>query len=424
MDNIYKNRREFLKEMSLFAGASAFMASVPWMNAFAQTNPSNLAASNRVRIGMVGVGSRGRALLLNLQEIENTEIVAVCDNYEPNYQRAIELTGGKAKAFYDYREMIDMKDLDAIVIATPLHQHAHITVDFLNAGFHVFCEKSLARTLEDCKRMVDVQSETGKILQIGHQRLFNPVYLNALERIKAGEIGTIVQVRAFWHRNSDWRRKVPSPELERQINWRLYKESSAGLMTELAAHHIQVANWFLDRIPTRVMGSGSICYWKDGREVYDHVAAIYDYDDGIKCIYDSVTANKHYGLELQIQGDKGTLELEANRIYSENPPTAPGIRQLIHNIEQGIFETIPIGGASWVPETAVTYKGESLAPYDDNDTYLELVGFVEAVRNGKPYKNLLREGYHASIAALLGLQAMDTNQIVEWPAEYIMEKEV
>ncbi len=424
MENNLKNRREFLKEMSVFAGATTFLASIPWMKAFAGSDGSAMAPSDRVRIGVVGVGDRGRALLMNMQQIENVEIIAVCDNYEPNYKRAIELTAGKAKAFYDHREMLEMKDLDGVIVATPLHEHAHVVVDFLKAGIHVFCEKSMARTLEDSKWMVDVQKETGKILQIGHQRLFNPVYLNALDRVRAGEIGQITQVRAYWHRNSNWRRAVPSPELERKINWRLYTEYSAGLMTELASHQVQVANWFLDKIPTRVMGSGSICYWNDGREVYDHVALVYDYDNGVKCLYDSMIANKHYGLEEQIQGDKGTIEPEINRIYSENPPAAPGIRQLLHSIEKGIFETIPIGGASWVPETAVPYRGQIIAPYDNNDTFLQLVGYVQAIRNGKPWKNLLREGYHATVAALLGLQAMDTNQILEWPAEYVMEKDL
>jgi predicted dehydrogenase len=421
MDLHSKNRRDFIRELGFLAGSATLLASVPWVKTFAQENGKSIAPSDRVRVGVVGVGDRGRALLLNLKEIENVDIIAVCDDYEPNYQRAIELTAGKAKAFYDYRGMLEMKDLDAVVIATPLHLHAQATVDFLRAGIHVLCEKSMARTIEDCKWMADTAEETGKILQIGHQRLFNPVYLNALERIKAGEIGEVLQVRAFWHRNANWRRAVPSPELERKINWRLYKEYSAGLMSELGSHQIQVANWFIGKVPVRVMGSGSICYWKDGREVYDHVAVIYDYDNGAKCLYDSFISNKHYGLEEQIQGDKGTIEPEVNRIYSENPPKAPGIRQLIHSIEKGIWETIPIGGATWVPETAVPYRGNIIAPYENNDTLLQMIGFIKAVRNGKPYPGLLREGYHASIASLLGLQAMDTGQIVEWPAGYIME---
>ncbi len=238
-----------------------------------------------------------------------------------------------------------------------------------------------------------------------------------------GEIGQITQVRAYWHRNNDWRRPVPSPELERKINWRLYSEYSAGLMTELASHQIQVANWFIDDIPTQVRGSGSICFWKDGREVYDHVALVYDYPRGAKCIYDSMIANAHYGLEEQIMGNLGTLEPEVNRYFSENPPKSPGIRQLLDNIQSGIFDVIPIGGATWLPEIISQDWGKTITKYDNNDTYLELVGYARAVKAGKPYPNLLREGFHATVASLLGLQAMDTNSVISWPAEYILEKE-
>ncbi len=424
MESKIKGRREFLKEMSVYASSTAFLSSIPWLNAFAEENGKNVAASDRVRVAVVGVGSRGRALLMNLQQIENVEIAAVCDNYGPSYERAFLMTDKKAKPFYDHRKMLDeVKDIDAVVIATPLHEHAHITVDCLNAGTHVFCEKSMARTLEDAKLMVDTAKATGKILQIGQQRLFNPIYLNALERVRSGEIGQITQVRAFWHRNNDWRRPVPMLELERKINWRMYTEYSGGLMTELASHQIQVANWFIDQVPAQVMGSGSICFWKDGREVYDQVALVYDYPNGSKCIYDSMIANKFHGLEEQIMGNLGTIEPEINRIYSENPPPAPGIKQLIHNIESGVFDAIPIGGATWLPETASKYNGEMIAPYEQNDTFLQFVGFIKSVKTGIGYPNLLREGYHATVAALLGLQAMDTNSIVSWPSEYVMEKE-
>ncbi len=425
MDLKKTGRREFLKEVGLFAGSTVFLASIPWMKVFSQENGKNSAPSDRVRLGIIGVGSRGTVLLKNIQEIDNAEIVAICDNYEPNYQQAIQMTGNKAAAFYDHRKMIDqVKNLDAVVIATPLHEHAHITIDCLNAGLHVFCEKSMARTIEDAKRMVEVSQNTGYILQIGQQRLFNPIYLNALERVRLGEIGQITQVRAYWHRNNDWRRPVPTPELERKINWRLYSEYSAGLMTELGTHQIQVANWFIDEIPTQVKGSGSICFWKDGREVYDQVALVYDYPGGAKCIYDSMIANAHYGLEEQIMGNLGTLEPEVNRYFSENPPKSPGIRQLLNNIQSEVFDVIPIGGATWLPEVISQDWGNKITQYDNNDTYLELVGFVQAVKYGKPYPNLLREAFHATVASLLGLQAMDTNSVISWPEGYMMEREV
>ena len=421
-----RTRRQFIRDVSLLSSSAVLGASMPWLKAMAEESQVGSSASDRVRLGFVGIGDRGRALLLNCQQLENVEIAFVCDNYEPHYQRAIELTQGKAKAFYDYRKMLDEADnLDAVIIATPLHEHAHITIDFLNSGIHVFCEKSMARTLADSQVMALTANRTGKILQIGHQRMFNPAYLKAYERAASGEIGQITQIRAYWHRNNDWRRPVPEghPELERKVNWRMYDEYSAGLMTELASHQIQIANWFLGETPMQVMGSGSICFWKDGREVYDNVACVYDYPKGVKVIYDSVISNRKYGLEEQIMGHLGTIEPEVRKIYSENPPSTPGFLQLLNNLEKDIFETIPIGGASWVPETALQYKGEYLVEdYQYDDTLLEMEGFVLAVRNGRPHPGLLREGYNATVAVLLGLQAMQENRIIDWPEEYAWEK--
>lgn len=409
--------------------ASTALMAYPWLNTWA-SSPAGIPTGEKVRIGFIGVGSRGRALLLNLKGIAdelNIEIAAVCDDYEPNYKRALELMEGKARAFHDYREMLDMIDLDAVIIATPLHEHAHMTVNALEAGKHVFCEKAMARHLPDVKKMADAHYNTGRILQIGHQRMYDHRYLKAIDMIRNGDIGQLTQIRAYWHRNNDWRRPVPKehPELERKINWRLYDEYSCGLMTELASHQIQVANWLKDDFPVSVRGAGSINYWKDGREVYDNVATIYSYADGTQFIFDSMTSNRHYGLEEQIMGDKGTLELESNLFFSETPPKPPGILQLINDIEHSIFDNIPIGGPSWVPETAMKYKGEKILPeLDFNENQLQLEAFVNSVREGKPLPGVFEQGYWASVWTLLGHQAMRENSIFELPEEYNIQKTI
>jgi len=235
------NRREFLKKISIATGSTVALSSMPWLKIFGEDKIGK-SAQDKVRLGFIGIGDRGSALLKNVQTFEdilNVEIAAICDDYEPNYQRAIKFTNGKAKAFYDYRELLAIKDIDGVVIATPLHEHAHITVDALHAGKHVFCEKAMARNLDDTKLMYDTHLKTNLILQIGHQRMFSPVYLDAIKRIHNGEIGQISQIRAYWHRSMNWRRPLPKPELERKINWRLYEEYSAGLFTELLSHQNQ-----------------------------------------------------------------------------------------------------------------------------------------------------------------------------------------
>ena len=380
-------------------------------------------SGEKVKLGVIGVGSRGSYLIKIIQSLNEAnpfDIVAVCDNYEPNYQKAVKLTKGGAKPFYDHRKLLELKGLDAVLIATPLHQHAHITIDALDAGIHVFCEKSMARSLEDIRAMADKHYDTGKILQIGHQRLFDPKYITGLKMIHKGDFGPVTQIKAYWHRKNDWRRKVPAehPELERQINWRLYREYSCGLMTELASHQIQVANWAKQAEPVSVRGAGSINYWKDGREVYDNVALIYSYADGTQLLYDSMTANKHYGLEEKIIASEGVLEMETNRFFHENqkPEKPKAIIQLISDIEKDVFDVIPIGGASWLPETKRKYKGAAIIEKDDTDGSKEqLLAFASSVIDNRPINGLFEHGYHASVWSLLGQEAMDTGKTITLP---------
>ena len=421
--NFEQTRRTFLTRLMGSVAGMGAVSAAPWV---LPVTESALAADGaglgeKVRVGMIGVGSRGRYLTQQIQQSTNLQVVAICDNYELNYERAIALTEGKATAYRDYKALLDAGGIDAVVIATPLAHHDYITIDALQAGYHVFCEKAMARTLDGCKAMVDAHLATGRVLQIGHQRLFDPVYLEALKHVQAGDIGKITQIRAYWHRHDDWRRPVPAGSgLERHINWRLYKDSSAGLMTELASHQIQVANWFYGSVPERVMGSGSISYWKDGREVYDQVALIYDYSDGRKLLYDSMTNNRLYGIEEQILGDLGTIEPETNRLYSETPEPVPALQRLMADITDGVFGTVPIGGPSWKAETRLDNKGKTIVPGEYNEGLLQLEAFADSVKSGKPLPGLLREGYHASIGALLGEMAMDSGKAVSWPSRYIM----
>lgn len=188
-------------------------------------------------------------------------------------------------------------------------------------------------------------------------------------------------------------------------------------MTELASHQIQVANWILQETPEKVWGVGGINHWHDGREVYDNVQLVYAYPGGTHLIYDSMTSNRHYGLEEQIMGPKGTMELEIGKYYDEDPPPAPGILQLINSMEKQFFESVPIGGASWVPETVI--KGGSEPILDQyplpNDTQLQLEGFVQFVKDDKAPEHLTKEGMNATIASILGDEAMLQDKILSWP---------
>ena len=422
-DLVNFNRRDFFK----IVGSSGLVALFPWLQSCTK-EASDAVAGEKVHIGLIGTGSRGMYHLNNIQTISQAEIVALCDDYEPHLQQAVDLFP-KAKRYNDYRKLLEDKNVQAVIITTPLNEHEEMTIDAFSAGKHVFCEKSMSLTLEGCRKMYDAYRQSGKVLYIGQQRLFDPKYIRAMELIHSGLIGTITGMRAYWYRNNDWRRPVPSPELEKRINWRLYRRSSAGLVTELAAHQLQVGDWAIGLRPESIMGYGDIVYWKDGREVYDNISLIYRYPNGVKMSYESVISNKFLGLEELILGDKGTMELEKGKYYFEEAKPAPGILQLINKIEHGIFDNVKFAGPSWVPETASinkgyfvmdkvsTTSGASTVGADADGSEELLAAFCNSAITGRPNETLATEAYYSSIYALLGLQAMEENRIVSFPEE-------
>lgn len=409
------SRRDFLKNIGL-AGGGLLLSASPWLSAFSQKEET---MGNRARLGIIGPGSRGRFLMSFLAKNPKAEIAALCDIYQPSLDKALELAPN-AKVYRDYRALLDDTTIDAVLVTTPLDRHYQMAMDILDAGKHLFCEKALCYTIPECYEVYQKFKSSNRVFFIGQQRLFDPRYIKVMSMVHDGVFGEINAIRAYWYRNNDWRRPVPSPELERLINWRLYREHSKGLMTELACHQLQTGTWALKRIPDRVMGHGALTYWKDGREVDDNVTCIYIFDNGVKMTYDSVISNKFYGLEEKILGKKGTVEPEKGKFYFEEVEPAPAFMRLVSDIENTLFDAVPFAGTSWEPESADANTGYYIlgkSPKTDG-TSLMLDAFVEAVITGKQPKGIAEEAYYASTLCLLGYQAMEEGGMLSFPDAY------
>lgn len=413
------NRREFLRDLGV-VGAGMLALTSPWLSAFAQVNETK---NERCRIGLIGPGSRGRLLLNFLVRNPKVDIVAFADVYKPSLDEALKIVP-TAKTYRHYKELLEDKTIDAVVIAVPLHQHFHIAMDAFDAGKHVFCEKTLAYSMEQVLKMYNKHLETGKVFFSGQQRLFDPRYIKAMAMIHEGTFGKISCIHSFWNRNGDWRRDVPNPKYEKHINWRLYKESSKGLMTELACHQLQVGTWALGKLPQKVMGTASISYWRDGREVYDNINTIYTFDDGELMTWGSCISNKFYGLEEQLLGNLGTVEPEKGKYYFEKIDPAPAFLQMINEWENMVFDAVPFAGASWAPETANKNTGEYIMgkkPDKNDGTSLNLDAFVEAVITNTQPARIAEEGYYASQLALIGHEAIVRGEILDFPKEFLID---
>lgn len=405
------NRRELL------GGASAAWLAMGLEGVRGFAEPAN---TDELRVGMIGPGSRGQELLRHLLHVPGVRISAVCDIYEPRYAQVNRLVGAEVPHTTDYRELLERKDLDVIYVATPVSLHAEHVLASLKTGRPVYGEKAMGFTPDECREIYAAASKPGALFQIGHQYRYAPWVRAAIDAVKQGKIGDPTHVYAYWHRNNDWRRPVPSPDpdgkLEHLINWRLYRETSGGLVTELGSHHIDIANWVFDAIPERATGVTSIVSYHDGRTVGDNVQAVFSYPGGRRLMFSSLTDNAKMGNELWIYGTEGSvaITIEDATFYYEpkkHPKPAVAGAEVVAN---GITT-----GASYSTQGEMPYRGpgEKLAVTATEDPTLTACrAFIECVRARRQPLANARVGYGSAIAATIANRAVYEEQGIAVPA--------
>jgi predicted dehydrogenase len=394
------NRRELL------GGASAAWVAMGLESVVALAEP---ARADELHVGVIGPGSRGQELIRQLLHVPGVRIAAVCDIYEPRFAQVNQLVGSDVPHTMDYRELLGRKDLDAIYIATPLAHHAEHVLAALKTGRPVYGEKAMGFTPEQCADIYKAAGLPGALFQIGHQYRYAPWVRAAVEEIKQGKIGEPTHVYAYWHRNNNWRRPVPSPDLgaklEHLINWRLYRETSGGLVTELGSHHIDIANWIFDAIPQRATGMTSIVRYHDGRTVGDNVQAVFSYPGGRRLMFSSITDNAKMGNELWVYGTEGSvaITIEDATVYYEpktHTPVVTGAEVAKHGI---------VTGASYATKGEMPYRGpgEKLAVTATEDPTLTACrAFIECVRAKRQPVANARVGYGSAIGAAIANRAV------------------
>jgi predicted dehydrogenase len=408
------SRRNFLETTTLgAAGVMVGSSAGPALGAIK-------GANDRIQIGVIGPGERGSGLVRSLATLANAKITAVCDIFEPNLKRGANLAASQPKEFTDYRRVIESKDVNAVVIATPLHLHSEMTIAALNAGKHVFVEKTMAYSVEQCNQMVKAaKAHPSLVVQVGFQRHHYPVVRKAVEMARAGAFGKVTHIRCTWHRNGNWRRAVPQvnadlrqwgyPDLEHLINWRMYKKYSQGLMAELGSHMLEVVNLIYNSMPAAVTGFGGIDYWKDGRETFDNVNVIYTYPAGQKAMFTSITTNAQYGERIQIMGTEGTFDMTWNQgLYYREKQAGGAVRTEGATVVTATGETMKSEGQS--PGTQVT--GGTQGRVDP--TKLILQSFLDCVREGKKPEVDVHTGRESAISILLANQAMEEGRVVKF----------
>lgn len=323
------NRREFL-EATTVAGASLLLNGCKSDSA-SKAAPAKVSPHDVLNIALVGYGEEGKVLLESMLNIEGIRIVALCDIWEYHLNeglRYLQKLGNEVRGYADFEDMLSKeKGLHAVVIATPDFVHAPMTNSSLKAGLHVYCEKMMSNTIEGARSMVHTMRDTGKLLQIGHQRRSNPRYLFTLNRLlrEAQFCGRITAAQAQWNRavKEDFgfpkKYEIPPATLARYgykdmhqfRNWRWYKGLGGGPLSDLGAHQIDIFNWWLGT-PKSVMASGGLDYYKN-HDWYDNAMVIYEYPmaEGVARAFYQVqtTTSAGGGYFETFMGDDGTIKM-------------------------------------------------------------------------------------------------------------------
>ena len=385
-------RRNFMSKTSMaFAGA-----------ALIGPNLSYASKNETLKLGVIGTGDRGCGLLSILNEMEGLNVTSCCDVLPFRLEEGIKRLDGKVQAFSDYRKLLESKDVDAVVIATPLSEHYQIAHDALDAGKHVYCEKTMVKGYKDIEKLVKKAKTSKGIFQTGHQYHSSRLYTHVVDLIRNGKIGKITAFECQWNRNGNWRRPVPKPEYERAVNWRMYKEFSGGLLAELCSHQLDFVNWVLGEVPTKVYGDGGIDYWKDGRETFDNVHMIYTYPDGVRSKFTCLTSNAKDDYLIKVLGDKGTITIDYGKAWFY-PEKEEGIKE--------IGEVDGVAGATvqWNQQMGIPIEIEHLDP--SKQALLDFKNCI--VDNSEPESNIVT-GAKTAICVQMGLDALYTGEVVRW----------
>lgn len=412
-----------------------------------ETEPAAAAPAGNepeLAVAIIGPGSQGRNLLTKCLKIPGIRFVAVADIWPYHQKYAANILKKYdqiVNTYADYREMLDKeKSLDAVIIATPDWVHAEQTVDCLKAGKHVYCEKEMSNTLEGARSMVKAARETGKLLQIGHQRRSNPRYWHALKVIENDKVlGRITHCYGQWNRPKlleiGWPKgeelddaalkKYGYDTMDRFANWRWYRKYSGGAIADLGSHQIDVFNWFLKARPKAVTASGGLDYYKD-REWYDNIMAIYEYDTPagvVRALYQVLNTTSHGGFYESFMGDEGSIDVSEDarvgQLFREPDAKRREWENESEKVEKMGREAIDLKiGETLTPDGKKTAEGQALLAESQKPVHqLHLENFFNAIRHGAKLNCPPEVGYETAVTVLKVNEAVAKGCRLEFKAD-------
>lgn len=410
--------------------------------------------NDQVNIAVIGMGIMGFNNLGTSVQIPGVKLVAACDLYTGRLDRTKELYGKDIFTTKDYREILERKDIDAVIIATTDHWHDRISIDAMNKGKHVYCEKPMVHKLDEGQAVIDTQAKTKKVFQVGSQSASNLVSHKAKEIYESGAIGQLVMVETYNDRQGGsgaWQYSIPtdaSPatvdwdrylgdapkmpfDAKRFFRWRNYQDYGTGMAGDLFVHLFTNFHTITgSKGPNRVYASGGLRYWKDGRDVPDVMCAIHDYPDSDKHAAFTLQMRVNFvdggggGSRVKLVGSDGTITLGWGGLTVQQNKTkkAPGYggwdsfntftEAQQKEYEQWYKATYPPEAPEMqVPE--VEYK----APQGYSADISHHTNFYAGIREGKPILEDALFGMRAAGPALCSNVSFFEKRIVNWDPE-------
>jgi predicted dehydrogenase len=315
------NRRDFLKNSSLASMSLAMAAGAVELSAAADAKDDDKPKGPPINCAVIGLGERGREMLTSMAKLGagSAPVGKICDTYasEGFVNRAKKIVP-TAEFVSDYRKVLDDKQVQAVFVATPSHLHKQIVLDALAAGKHVYCETPLASSIEDAKAIAQAAMTSKPYFQSGLQFRYNMQFLHVLKFVRSDALGDVAGGRAQYHKKGAWHRLGPTEERNKEMNWRLYKATSSGLLGEEGIHLIDTASWFFNSLPVSVTAFGQKVNYKggeEGMEIPNTVQCVVEYPNDVHYTVDLTLANSFDDAYSTFLGSQMALMLRDQRAW-------------------------------------------------------------------------------------------------------------
>jgi predicted dehydrogenase len=459
-DNSQSSRRKFLQQIGstglLLAAGSISDISVAQKREERMIRYDKRFSSNdKIRLGVIGFGIQAHGDLAQALKVPGVELAGICDLYNGRLENAKELYGKDLFTTRDFHELLDRKDIDAVIIAVTDVWHARITKEALQKGKAVYCEKPMVHKISEGMEVIEVQRATNKIMQVGSQRVSSVVYAKAKELYKSGEIGKLNMVNAVYDRQSAigaWEYTMPADASAQTLDWvryiegmhkmpfdpkkffwwRNYRDFGTGVAGDLFVHllsgtHVITAS----KGPNRIFAAGQLSYWKDGRDVPDVMTGILQYPETTEHPAFQLTLQVNFvsgtgGQEMiKLIGEEGTIELKGNglTVHHSIMPKAPGIggydavftypKAMQDSVMSLYNQKYSEEDKKRITKPDIDFK----APPGYSDHLDHITHFFDAVRTGTPVVEDAVFGLRAAAPALACNESYFEKKIINWDPE-------